>query len=63
VVVTAPQRISESAVRKVVVMAQEYRIPLLGLLQNNSNAGDGEAGRRLAGLFRLQGCGLSESGL
>lgn len=53
VVVPAPQRISESAVRKVVVMAQEYRIPLLGLLQNNPNAGAGEAGRRLAELFRL----------
>ena len=53
VVVTGPQRISESAVRKAVVMGQEYRIPLLGLLQNNAHAGEGEAGRRLAELYRL----------
>ena len=53
VVVTAPQLISESAVRKVVVMVQEYGIPLLGLLQNNPNSGDGQAGRRLSQLFRL----------
>ncbi len=53
VVITAPQRISESAVRKVVVMAQEYRIPLLGILQNDPNGGSGEAGRRLAETYRL----------
>ena len=53
VVVTGPQRISESAVRKAVVMGQEYRIPLLGHLQNTAHAGEGEAGRRLAELYRL----------
>ena len=53
VVVTGPQRTSESAVRKVVVMDHQYRIPLLGLLQNNPNLGAGEAGRRLADLFQL----------
>lgn len=51
VVVTAPQRISEAAVRKVLVMAQEYRIPLLGVLQNSPYGGYGEAGRRLAAQY------------
>ncbi len=53
VVMTAPQRISEAAVRKVLVMAWEYRIPVLGLVQNNPNGGYGEAGRRLAEVSRL----------
>ncbi len=34
VVVTAPQLISESAVRKVVEMAAEYRLPLLWFVEN-----------------------------
>ncbi len=48
VVATAPQLISESAVRKVVEMASEYRMPLLGFLENQHNGVTGEAGHDLA---------------
>ena len=44
VVVTAPQLISEGAVRKVVEMASEYRPPLLGFVENQKNGVTGEAG-------------------
>ncbi len=53
IIVTSPQRISEAAVRKVMVMAQKYDIPLLGILENTPNAIDGEAGHRLAEMFRV----------
>ncbi len=48
VVVTAPQLISESAVRKVEEMAAEYRLPLLGFVENQHNGVTGEAGIHLA---------------
>ena len=48
VVVTAPQLISESAVRKVVEMASEYKLPPLGFVENQQNGVTGEAGHRLA---------------
>ena len=50
VVVTAPQLISESAVRKVVVM------PLFGLVENQQNGVAGEAGQRLAAQNALCPC-------
>ncbi len=53
VVATAPQLISESAVRKVVEMAAEYRLPLLGFLENQQNGVAGEAGHRLATHYGL----------
>jgi ATP-binding protein involved in chromosome partitioning len=53
VVVTAPQRISEAAVRKVMVMAEEYGIRILGLVQNCVNVVMGDAGQRLAEAFRV----------
>ena len=34
IVVTVPQLISGSAVRKIVEMASEYRLPLLGFVEN-----------------------------
>ena len=52
VVVTAPQSISESAMRKVVVMAWEYRTTLLRLVQG-SPGGGGQAGQRLAEVYGL----------
>ncbi|MEE9161353.1 MAG: P-loop NTPase [Candidatus Neomarinimicrobiota bacterium] len=48
VVVTAPQLLSEGAVRKVVEMASEYRLPLLGFVENQHNGVTGEAGIHLA---------------
>ncbi len=48
VVVTAPQLISESAVRKVVEMASEYWLPLLGFVENQQNGVTGGAGHRLS---------------
>jgi ATP-binding protein involved in chromosome partitioning len=51
VVVTAPQSISEAAVRKVMTMGEEYSIRVLGLVQNCVNLVDGEAGRRLSEAF------------
>lgn len=53
VIVTSPQRISEAAVRKVLVMTQEYRIPVVGLVENTVNGIAGEAGVRLADAFGL----------
>jgi Mrp family chromosome partitioning ATPase len=48
VVATVPQLISEGAVRKVVEMASEYRMPLLGFVENQQNGVTGEAGNHLA---------------
>ena len=53
VVVTVPQLISESAVREVVEMAQEYRLPLLGVVENQQNDVTGEACHRLATHYGL----------
>ncbi len=53
VVVTAPQLISESAVRKVVEMASEYKLPPLGFVENQQNGVTGEAGHRLATHYGL----------
>ncbi len=53
VVVTAPQLISERAVRKVVEMASEYRLPLLGFVENQQNGVTGEAGIHLANDYGL----------
>jgi MinD superfamily P-loop ATPase len=53
VVATAPQLISESAVRKVVEMASEYRLPLLGFVENQHNGVTGKAGHRLATHYGL----------
>jgi Mrp family chromosome partitioning ATPase/transposase len=53
VIVTSPQKISEAAVRKVMVMAEEYRIPLLGIVENTLYGIDGEAGNRLAQQFQI----------
>lgn len=53
VVVTAPQRISEAAVRRVLVMAEEYGIRVLGLVQNCNNVVGGDAGARLGEAFHL----------
>ena len=53
VVVTAPQWISGAAARKVVVMASEYRLPLLGFVENQQNGAIGEAGHRLAAQYGL----------
>ena len=47
VVVTSPQRMSESAVRKALVMA-EYRIPWLGLIETNPYGTTGEVGEKLS---------------
>lgn len=52
-IVTAPQSISEVAVRKVIVMAQEYGIRLLGIIENEVNAIPGFAGHNLADAFKL----------
>ena len=43
-----PQLISEGAVAKVVEMASEYRLPLLGFVENQQNGVTGEAGHHLA---------------
>ena len=48
VVATVPQLISEGAVAKVVEMASEYRLPLLGFVENQQNGVTGEAGHHLA---------------
>jgi len=53
VIVTSPQRISEAAVRKVMVMAEEYRIPRFGIVENTLYGIEGEAGNRLAQQFQL----------
>ena len=53
VVVTAPQLISEGAVRKVVEMASEYWLPLLGFVENQQNGVTGEAGHWLATHYGL----------
>jgi Mrp family chromosome partitioning ATPase/transposase len=53
VIVTSPQRISEAAVRKVMVMAAEYRIPLFGIVENTLYGIEGEAGSRLAQQFQV----------
>ncbi len=48
-----PQLISEGAVRKVVEMASEYRLPLLGFVENQQNGVTGEAGHHLASDYGL----------
>ena len=53
VIVTSPQKISEAAVRKVMLMAEEYRIPLFGIVENTLYGIEGEAGNRLAQRFQL----------
>ena len=53
VVATVPQLISEGAVRKVVEMASEYRLPLLGFVENQQNGVTGEAGHHLASDYGL----------
>lgn len=53
VVVTSPQRISEAAVRKVLVMTEEYRIPIFGILENAINGIEGQAGERLSEHFGI----------
>jgi transposase len=53
VIVTSPQRISKAAVCKVMVMAEEYRIPRFGIVANTLYGIEGEAGHRLAQQFQL----------
>ena len=53
VVATVPQLISEGAAGKVVEMASEYRLPLLGFVENQQNGVTGEAGIHLASDYGL----------
>lgn len=54
ILVTSPQEISEAAVRRVVVMAQEYVMPILGIVENNVNkAAGGEAGKNIAEQYNI----------
>jgi len=52
-VITTPQSISEAAVRRVIHMAYEYAIPILGIVENNLNQSRGAAGPRLAEAYNL----------
>jgi len=53
IVITTPQSISEAAVRRVILMAYEYSIPIIGIVENNLNRSTGEAGQRLAKAYDL----------
>jgi len=48
IIVTSPQRVSEKAVARTVKMCHRYRMPILGLVQNNLNNIGGDAGKALA---------------
>ena len=54
VLVTAPQQLSETAVRRVIMMSHEYEIPIIGILENNINQASGEAGVRLSEEYNLK---------
>lgn len=53
IIVTSPQELSEAAARRVVLMAQEYNLRILGLLQNDVNGAEGTAGRNVAEAYNL----------
>lgn len=54
IVVTTPQRISEAAVAKVIQMANEYAIPILGIVENNLNNVPGSAGQNLSEKYHIR---------
>lgn len=53
VLVTAPQSLSEAAVRRLVLMAEEYSLPILGIVENNINRAPGEAGQRISEDYKI----------
>ena len=53
VIITSPQELSEAAVRRVVMMAREYDLRILGLVENDVNSASGDAGKNVAEAFGL----------
>lgn len=53
VIVTSPQELSEAAVRRVVVMAEEYSLRIVGVLQNDVNRAKGNAAKNVGKQFGL----------
>ena len=53
VIVTSPQEMSEAAVRRLAVMAEEYNLRVIGLLQNDVNGAPGNAGENVSRDFDL----------
>lgn len=53
ILVTAPQSLSEAAVRRLVLMAEEYSLPILGIVENNINRASGEAGQRISEEYNI----------
>lgn len=48
IIVTSPQRVSERAVARTVRMCRHYKLPILGLVENDLNSIGGEAGKSLS---------------
>lgn len=48
IIITSPQHVSEKAVARTVKMCQHYKLPIIGLVQNNLNNIGGDAGKVLS---------------
>lgn len=48
VIITSPQRVSEKAVGRTIKMCYRYKMPIIGLVQNNLNNIGGSAGKALS---------------
>lgn len=53
IIVTSPQRVSEKAVARTIKMCLHYKLPILGIVQNNLNNIGGDAGKVLAQKYNI----------
>jgi len=53
IIITSPQQVSEKAVARTIKMCNHYKLPIIGLVQNNLNNIGGNAGKALSEKYHI----------